>query len=231
MKPWDGIVPAEDIASFGRGFANSDRPLRAGKKPALVIVDMTRNFVDSGYPTGWSPTGYPAVETNRRLLDEARRMGIPIYFTKASIMEADVPAPEDRGRWRTANAPVVDLSLPPGDEVVDALAPWPGEIVIHKASAPSAFFGTRLISYLVYHNVDTVVVTGMTTSGCVRATVVDAFQNNFFVLVPHECSADRSQLSHAVSLFDMHMKYADVISLEETLAYLQSLEPAKVAAG
>ena len=230
MKPWDGIVPEEDAAAFGRGFANADRPLQAGSKPALLIVDMTRNFVDSSYPTGWSPTGYPAAEANRVLLEQARLSGIPVYFTKASILASDVPAPEDRGRWRAAEAPYVDPSLPPGDEIVEALTPAPGEIVMHKGSTPSAFFGTRLISYLVYHGVDTLIVTGMTTSGCVRASAVDAFQHNLHVIVPHECAADRSQLSHAINLFDLHMKYADVISLDETLAYLRALQPAAARA-
>jgi maleamate amidohydrolase len=95
--------------------------------------------------------------------------------------------------------------------------------VINKGSKPSGFFGTPLASYLVHAGVDTVIVTGMTTSGCVRATVLDAFQNNFHVIIPHECSADRSQISHKVNLFDMHMKYADVISLEETVEYLDSV--------
>lgn len=88
---------------------------------------------------------------------------------------------------------------------------------------PSAFFGTPLASHLVHAGCDTVIVTGMTTSGCVRATVLDAFKYNFNVVIPSECCADRSQISHKVNLVDMHMKYADVVSSDETIDYLQKL--------
>jgi nicotinamidase-related amidase len=130
--------------------------------------------------------------------------------------------PAERGRWKTQGLPPVPADLPPGDVIVDELTPEDDEIVITKGNKPSGFFGTPLASYLVHAGVDTAIVTGMTTSGCVRATVLDAFQNNFHVVIPHECSADRSQISHQVNLFDMHMKYADVVSLDETLGYLDS---------
>jgi maleamate amidohydrolase len=113
---------------------------------------------------------------------------------------------------------------------VPALAPAEGEIVINKGGKPSGFFGTALASYLIDAGADTVIVTGMTTSGCVRATVLDAFQYNFNVVVPFECAADRSQISHRVSLFDLHMKYADVVSLGETVDYLESTRAALAVA-
>ena len=96
-----------------------------------------------------------------------------------------------------------------------------GEVIIPKLR-PSGFFGTSLADMLIYHQVDTVIVTGMTTSGCVRATAVDAFSYNFRVVVPEECSGDRAVVSHKVSLFDMHMKYADVVPLEAVLDRLAS---------
>ncbi len=111
--------------------------------------------------------------------------------------------------------------MPPGDVIAEALTPQPGEVVIDKGAKPSGFFGTPLASYLTFDGADTVIVTGMTTSGCVRATVLDAFMNNFNIIIPHECSADRSQMSHKVNLFDMHMKYADVLSLDETIEWLK----------
>src|SRR5205807_5244844 len=104
------------------------------------------------------------------------------------------------------------------------LQPLEGEVVINKHDRPSAFFGTPLASLLVYHRIDTLIVTGMSTSGCVRATVVDAFQFNFLVIIPHECCADRSQISHKVSLFDMHMRYADVADTADVIRYLGMLE-------
>ncbi len=219
-KPWDGVIPEQDVQSFFAGFNPAARALQAGRAPALVIVDMTREFVDSAYPTGWSATGYPALEANQRLLQRARGAGIPVFFTKIAAVPGSANRPPERGRWNMNKPAPGQAAGPPGDVIMDQIAPTADEIVIHKSWKPSGFFGTPLASYLIYHNLDTVIVTGMTTSGCVRATVVDAFQNNFHVVIPHQCCADRSQISHAVNLFDMHMKYADVISLEETLAYL-----------
>jgi nicotinamidase-related amidase len=225
-KPWSDLIPPRDVGSFGGGFDAESRPMSAGTRPALVVVDMTMAFVDSAYPTGHGDTGWPAVKANVTLLAAARECGIPVFFTKAHAEVDHVARPSERGRWKTQGSPPVPAELPPGDVIVDELRPVHDEIVIHKAMRPSGFFGTPLVSHLVHAGADTVIVTGMTTSGCVRATVLDAFQYNFHVVVPYECAADRSQISHQVNLFDMHMKYADVVSLEETLAYLRATAPA-----
>lgn len=218
-KPWEGVIPERDVGSFGDGRQAADRPVSAGTSPAIVVVDMTLAFVDSAYRTGHSETGWPCVAANRALLAKARPLGVPVFYTKAYADPSHQPLPAERGRWKTQAAPDERSS---GDVIADDIAPGTGDIVIHKGAKPSAFFGTPLVSYLIHGGTDTVIVTGMTTSGCVRATVLDAFMNNFHVIVPWECVADRSQLSHAVNLFDMHMKYADVISLEETVGYLES---------
>lgn len=223
-KPWDGVIPAEDLASFAREFDKEDRPLTAGTRPAVLVIDMTRAFVDSTYSTGWSETGYPAVDATAELLTAARAAGVPIFFTKAYPEADHQPLPAERGRWKLNAAPAaLPEGTPPGDVIADKLAPQPDEIVINKGGKPSGFFGTPLASYLIHAGCDTTIVTGMTTSGCVRATVLDAFQYNFHVIVPHECTADRSQISHKVNLFDMHMKYADVIGVRETINYLKAL--------
>ena len=223
-KPWTGVIPPKDLASFASGFDQENRPLAVGGRPAIVVVDMTRAFVDSTYPMGWSETGYPATRANERLLSAARSAGLPIFFTKAFADPEHQPRQVERGRWRFTPKPApLPPGTPPGDVIVESLAPRPDEVVIDKGSMPSAFFGTPLASYLLNAGCDTVIVTGMTTSGCVRATVLDAFQFNFHVVVPFECCADRSQISHQVNLFDIHMKYADVISLEETLAYIAEI--------
>ena len=117
-----------------------------------------------------------------------------------------------------------DPDLPPGDVIVDELAPKPDEMVVCQHHKPSGFFGTELAALLVYDKVDTVVITGLTTSGCVRATAVDAFQYNFDVVIPFECVADRSQISHKVNLLDLHMKYADVAPLDDVIGWLKSLQ-------
>jgi nicotinamidase-related amidase len=228
-KPWADLVPADDVESFQRGFDAMDRPMTAGSKPAIVVVDMTLAFVDSAYPSGHSDTGWPAVAANASLLEAARGLELPVYFTKGYPDVPHTAKPQERGRWKTGSASKPAPDLPPGDVIVDELAPLESEIVINKGGKPSGFFGTPLASYLIHDGVDTVVVTGMTTSGCVRATVLDAFMYNFNVVIPFECSADRSQISHKVNLFDMHMKYADVVSLDETIAYLESVTAAVYA--
>ena len=103
-----------------------------------------------------------------------------------------------------------------------AIAPQPRELVIRKHK-PSAFFGTPLASFLVQLGVDSLLLAGTTTSGCVRATAVDAFSQNYRVAVVEEGCFDRGQASHALSLFDLHAKYADVVSLAETLAFVEGL--------
>lgn len=227
-KPWDGVVPEEDVAAFGREFDRQERPITAGSRPAVVVVDMTRAFVDSAYPTGWSPTGQPAAEATARLLAVARGAGVPVFFTKAFATPDHVRRPVEVGRWKLNRAPEpLPATTPPGDVIDERLTPLPDEVVIDKGAKPSGFYGTPLASYLVHAGCDTVIVAGMTTSGCVRATVVDAFQYNFHVVVPFECTADRSQISHKINLFDIHMKYADVISLDETVEYLGKLTAAE----
>jgi nicotinamidase-related amidase len=203
--------------------------METGERPALIIVDMTRAFVDSAYPTGWSDTGYPAAAANQRLLAAARDAGIPVFFTKARPDGAPDPTPAERGLWKhRGSREPVDPGLPPGDVIVEQLTPAAGEVVITKGGKPSGFSGTPLGSLLTYHKIDTTIITGMVTSGCVRATVMDAFQSNYYVLIPHECCADRSQISHRVSLFDMHMKYADVVEMDETLGYLEKVKASRV---
>lgn len=223
-KPWSDLIPKEDISSFRRGFDPEIRPMTAGTHPAVIVVDMTREFVDDAYPSGWSETGWPAVKANAALLEGARAAGLPIFFTKAHADPEYKSKPAEHGRWKS-NGPRPELApgTPLGDVIVDELTPLDSEIVIHKAGRPSGFNGTRLASLMIHAGADTAIVTGMTTSGCVRATVLDAFMFNFNVVVPFECVADRSQISHKVNLFDMHMKYADVVSLEETLNYVVNL--------
>jgi len=145
---------------------------------------------------------------------------VPVILTKSFEDPAHSPSPAEKGRWKASQVTGNDPSLPHGDVIVDELTPRAGETVVCKQLKPSAFSGTQLSSLLFFLQVDTLIVTGMTTSGCVRATVVDAFQLNLRVIVPHEACADRSQISHKVSLFDMHMKYADVVSLDAVIDYL-----------
>ena len=128
------------------------------------------------------------------------------------------------GRWLdtgTGAEPDSPMRNPEAHEIPELIEPAPGEVVLTK-SKPSAFFGTQMASLLTYFRVDTTIVTGMVTSGCIRATVVDAFSHNYRVVVPIECVADRSETSHQMNLFDMDMKYADVLPLAEVVAHLRA---------
>jgi maleamate amidohydrolase len=215
MAIWDDIIPQEDLKMFAKSKFGGKAGY--GKKPAIVVVDMTYGFVDDAYPLGCSKMGWPAVRANERLLAKGRALGIPILFTRGYHPKTST----ERGRWKNVTALETKDPDPKIHEIVTELKPLPEEVVITKIF-PSGFFNTNLVSMLIFHNVDTLIVTGMTTSGCVRATVVDAFSYNFIVAIPEECVGDRGLVSHKVSLFDMHMKYADVAPLSEVLGYLET---------
>ena len=129
---------------------------------------------------------------------------------------------DQRGRWKTSGVYRPIMERPEAYQIVPELAPRPDEPVIVKAF-PSGFVGTNLLAYLVYHGVDTVIVTGTVTSGCVRDTVLDAFNHNYRVIVPEEAVCDRGPTSHKVTLFDIHMRYGDVVPVAEVMDYLAAV--------
>lgn len=214
-------IPAADVAALRKmwsGALPDAQPL--GTHPAVLVVDMTEGFVRDEYPTGWSATGEPCVSALRPLLVAARAVGAPVIYTVSTPLSHRAEV----GAWlRGRPGP----SMFPFDrdgrhhEIVGELTPLECDIVYAKPK-PSAFFGTQLHAILNSLRVDTLIVTGMTTSGCVRATVNDAFMTNYHVVVPIECVADRSQLSHQIELFDMGSKYADVVNVHDVLAELNA---------
>jgi len=225
MAAWDDLpISDRDRALFAKGGMGGR--LTPGERPAVLVVDMNNAFVDDRYPMANEETGRPAARAIARLLEAARRQGVPVFYTTGLITDSQAVRGIWKGDYGQVDHPL--LSRPESNEITREIPPQPGDVVIQKAK-PSAFWGTGLIDMLIYHKVDTVIVTGMTTSGCVRATVVDAFSHNLRVLVPEECSADRGELSHKVSLFDMHMKYADVLPLDEVLGYLDSVATKQAA--
>jgi nicotinamidase-related amidase len=152
-------------------------------------------------------------------------MRIPVCFTKMVPFRNRTEA----GRWYDSCPGIFgrpdDPAAHESAAIPPEIAPRPDEPVIVKGK-PSAFFGTQLHSMLTYHNVDTLVVTGMVTSGCVRATVDDAFSHDYRVIIPEECVADRAEVPHRVNLFDMEMISADVLPLDDVLAHLRGLDRA-----
>jgi nicotinamidase-related amidase len=222
---WREVIPAEDRAVYEA--AAYGRPGRRGTSPVLVVIDVTYGFIGrerlpilesiARYPNSCGERGWEAMKRIERLVVRARTSSIPIYYT-AGVTDHVVA---HAGRWREKHPRTLEQ---PEDaqEIPEAIAPREGDVVIRKTK-PSVFHGTPLLSSLVDRGVDTVIATGCTTSGCVRATVVDAFSNGFATIVVEDAVFDRGVLSHAVNLFDMDQKYADVIDTEQTLAYLASL--------
>lgn len=209
------IIPDEDLAYFEKaGYGNR---IDWGEHPAVLVVDMTEEFTSDEYAVGRTDTGSAAVEANRRLIKAARGIGVPVYYVKPGRGFPDGYP----GSTKRPGA-VHDASKSrKGNVIHPDLAPEPGEVVIEKPRA-SAFFDTHLALLLHERGIDTLLVTGMTTSGCVRASVVDAHSSNFRTIIPAECTADRSSFAHEASLFDLDMKYADVTPLAEVLDRLEA---------
>jgi nicotinamidase-related amidase len=186
-----------------------------GQRPALVLVDMINGFTDPACPLGAEADA--VVEANQVLLQAFRRQGLPVFFTTVVYHNAE------QARVFRDRVPALDV-LTPGSHWVQVdtrLAPAEGEPIIEKHWA-SGFFGTDLHAQLTALKVDSLVVTGLTTSGCVRATVVDGLQHDYKVVVPREAVGDRNPQAHEANLFDLHAKYADVLDLQAVLDQLRS---------
>ena len=191
-----------------------------GSRPAVLVVDFSCGFTDPECALGSDLT--PQVEATRRLLDTAREKEIPVIFTTIGFE----PSLKDGGLWLQKVPSLGDLQL--GGhwvEIDPRLAAGPDETVIVKKGA-SAFFGTNLAAILISQGIDSIILCGATTSGCVRATAIDLLQYGFPTLVPRECVGDRAQAPHDANLFDIQAKYADVVSLDAALAYVASVPTA-----
>lgn len=190
-----------------------------GKKPALIVVDFQLGFTVPEQSPLAGNLGAEVAATNE-LIAAARKKDIPVIFT---VVGYDPHRQDDAGLWPEKAPSLRMLTL--GSDLVKLdprLNQEPGDLVITKKYA-SGFFGTYLASTLTMQSVDTAIVTGCTTSGCVRATVMDALANGFRPIVPIECVGDRAQEPHQANLFDIGAKYGDVMPLQEVLAYLEQL--------
>lgn len=196
---------------FGEG-------LGFGSRPALLVIDFVKAYLNKGSPL------YAGVEAVRdqcvELLTYARAAGIPIFHTNVSYR----PGSADGGIFRR-KLPLLSVfeKGSPYADFVDGLEPFPAETVITKQYA-SAFFGTPLASSLTAQGVDTVIICGVTTSGCIRASAVDAVQHGFLPVVVREAVGDRDEAPHVANLFDLQAKYADVVPIDDVLTYLAGLD-------
>lgn len=185
-----------------------------GKRPGLLIVDFTVGFNDPGAFGGGNIS--QAVARTVGLLDRARTLGLPVAHTKIVYAEDGSDA-----NVHCLKVPRLLTLTPsnPASDFVPELKPRKGEIVITKR-LPSAFFGTDLVGMLVAKDVDTLMIAGCTTSGCVRASTLDAMCHGFRPMVVSDCVGDRAEAPHAASLFDLGKKYADIMTRDEVFAEL-----------
>lgn len=186
-----------------------------GAAPALIVVDFVRAYTTEGSPL-YAPAVVDAVKATVPLLARARQRRRPVVFTRVEYSRSAA-----EGGVFPRKVPALEVFRGPGAlaAVVPELEPAPDEVVLVKAYA-SSFFATPLASLLVALRVDTVVIVGCSTSGCVRATAVDGMQHGFRVIVPRECVADRSDGPHQANLFDIDAKYGDVMSLTDVMEQL-----------
>jgi maleamate amidohydrolase len=188
-----------------------------GSRPAVLVVDFSCGFTDPACTLGSELTA--EVEATKRLLDVARAKGLPVIFTTIGFE----PSLKDGGLWLQKVPSLGDLQIGGRWVEIDArLEPREDETIVLKKGA-SAFFGTNLAAVLVTQQVDSVILCGATTSGCIRATAIDLLQYGWPTLVPRECVGDRAKAPHEANLFDIQAKYADVVPLEDALAYLETV--------
>jgi maleamate amidohydrolase len=233
-RVWDKFLTEQDKSSL------KERPHQVwgyGERPALVLIDLYRwVFGDrkqplleavKEWPGSCGPQAWDALPHLQRLLGASRAAGIPIvHVTGLHPLDSGVPGWADnpkRTRHATSTDPAMAERIRRRFDIVDEVAPLPGEAILRKA-APSGFFGTLLMSHLHAHDVDSIILVGESTSGCVRATCVEGRSYRFKMTVVEECVFDRHETPHAMNLFDMHQKYADVLGVDEVAKYLQTLK-------
>lgn len=224
---WRDIV-SDDILQVYKSYR---RDVYVGPRPALLAIDLY-NLVYRGdpaklphelaaeHPSSCGRYAWEAVEPTRRLFAAVRAAGLPVFYTTSPSGKGDIYATNRQ------------VGVGSGDDdfaIHEAFAPEPGDVVVLKERA-SGFFGTPLIAHLTRLGVSSLIICGESTSGCVRATTVDGYSHGFHCTVVEECVFDRSLLSHKVSLFDLHHKYADVIGVDEVLAHLQTVESGRSSA-
>jgi len=224
MKPWHGIISEEEQRAYrAAGFG---RPTGIGKRPALLIIDVQYRTTGTHplpffeaikeFSTSCGEVAWEAVRNIELLMTEFRKRKWPVLYPHVA------PKVQNEGGRLADKVPAIMNIVAKGYDFVQEIAPQSGDVLVPKKH-PSAFFATALTSHLIDLQADTLIITGCSTSGCVRSSVVDAFSLNFKVLVPQDAVYDRSRVSHAVNLFDMAEKYADVAPTYEVLEALRKI--------
>lgn len=225
MREWENFFPEEERKIYEKAGYKGKQPF--GRNPALLVIDMQLGFTGTRpleimeaieeFPTSCGKVAWEAIPKIQQLIHACREAAVPVVYStgdpefKAAMGNAT--------KRKVGDKDFVDLAV----QFPEAIKPSEGEFVVRKARA-SAFFGTHLITYLTSKGVDSLLVTGTTTCGCVRGTVLDGYSYGFPVFVVEECVFDRSRTSHLVNLFEMNSKYATVIQLAEALDYVGQLK-------
>lgn len=197
-----------------RGYGQA--AIEPGERPAVLVVDLQYLHTDHASSLAGAPLIDRAVENTERLLATARRAGIPVFHTVVCW-----DGERELGMWRHKLPWLENVTPDSYWAQVDERLWAEGDVLLPK-KRPSFFHGTPLHSLLTFAGCDTVIVTGATTSGCVRATIVDAFSNNFRTLVPEDCVGDHEPGPHEANLRDVHRRYAEVTTADVAIAYLES---------
>jgi maleamate amidohydrolase len=224
-RPWHALLGPAEHAILER--LGAGKRIGFGAVPAIVVIDAQNYMVGAPtgstvvYPSACGPAAEQALAVLDDVLSTARRNGILVVYTQYQVRRDGA----DMGVYRRKRGiPLTEgwcLEGSEGAEIAPAVAPGPDDVVLVK-KRPSAFWGTPLLGLLIERNVDTLIVTGGSTSNCVRATVVDSMSYGYRTIVPEDCVFDRLEISHAVTLFDLDRQYADVLDSQAVMAYLDS---------
>jgi maleamate amidohydrolase len=216
MNPLDGLKAAmAAVEGYYKDRGIFQGRFGFGAQPALIVIDMAYGWTDPVY-AGGSARLDSAIAAIRKLLPAARAKKVPIYYTTSALDTPQFKSAADyspRFRAWDRRACAID----------ERVRPEPGELILHKEHA-SAFAGTPLVGHLIAHRVDTLLITGCSTSACVRATATDAKSNYLKPIIVREAVEDRSEVAHEWTLFDVQARFADVVSTDEVLKYLGGLK-------
>lgn len=231
---WDKFLTERDKQVFAASGYGAQAGF--GEKPALIVIDVNYNFcgdrrepiLDSikRYRNSCGEDAWDALPVIKKLIDAFHDKGMPVIYSTGDGREDGW----DRGGWDWKNSRGrEDVAPPPtresnrnGNDIMDEIAPGPKDVVIRKGK-PSVFYGTQLMGFINDLGADSLIVTGTTTSGCVRATVLDAFSLNLRTTIAADGCFDRSQASHAINLCDMNAKYSDIVTADDVLAHLETM--------
>jgi maleamate amidohydrolase len=216
---WRDVID-DDLVEIYKSY---ERKLYVGERPAILAIDLYKNAYKGGNKPvieanrenagSCGENAWKALPPTQKLLAAARAAGVPVIYTTRHVDTRGVNSTNRDSRNLKSDA----------YDIIDEVKPEDNELVIYKERA-SAFFGTPLIAHLNRMGIRSLIALGESTSGCVRASVVDAYSHGFHTVVVEECTYDRSMLSHKVNLFDLHHKYADVMHVEDVLAHLEGMK-------